>query len=554
MKERIGIFLCECGPNIAEKIDLDKVKEALEHLPNVVIVARHKLFCSLQGKEFLKESIKENNLTRFVIAACSPKQHELTFMIVAEDAGMNPHLFQMANIREQCAWIIEDKDEATKKAILYIKAAYKRVIYHESLDKKEIVANPDVLVIGGGIAGIEASLALAGPDRKVYLIEKTESLGGKIKEFDEVFISFKNGQSIIDERLERIEKEDNIETRLQAEVIDVKGFLGNFIVIVKTGDSEEKIQVGAIIVAIGFELINLSQLKGYGSLDCDDIYTGLEFEKMKKEGKITTKSGSVPKSVGIIHCIGRNEVGYCSGVCCLSSIKFSKYIQDKLPGTNIFEFYRDLTLPDKAYQKFYENIENKGVNFIQADDIKIANEKGLKIKYNKNKSTQPVDMIILSPAYVPAKDSNSLAEMLRIPRDDSGFFTEEHPKLAPVNTSAEGIFIIGCAQGPKSIKDSISQAHAAAGKILASIIPGKKLEPEVRISYINEAFCIGCQKCLNTCNYGAIYFDNLKFISIVNEVLCHGCGNCIASCNSSAIQLKHFKDIQMHQEIIEILR
>lgn len=555
MVEKIGVYVCECGPNIADNVDIDKVMETISSLPGVEVVERHKLLCSQNGKKFLKESIQEHGLTRIVVAACSPKQHEVTFMKVCEEAGINPYLFQLTNIREQCAWIITDKELATERAIRYIRAALRRVPFHRDLAKKEIETNPDILVIGGGIAGMEVSLLLAGGDRKIYLIEKTDVLGGKVKELYKLLPRMESSLDIISQKIQEVEQSEDIKVYTKSEVEEVLGFLGNFVVKVKIGENKElELRVGAIVVATGFSMLDLKQLPRYGYGQYDNVYTALEFEKMNIDGKILLKDGKPPKSIGIIHCVGREERGYCSGVCCMYCLKFANYIKSKLPDADVSEFYQELSIPGKAHQKFYEDTKAKGVNFIRYDEVEVM-DKGIKYKTEKGeKKTSSVDMVVLAPAIEPSGDTGKLAEMLRVSQGDGGFFQEEHPKLAPVSTSMEGIFIAGCAQGPKNIPESIVQAQAVAGRILSSLIPGKKLELEVKTSEISEALCIGCQTCLEVCTYGAIYFDEMKRVSVVNEVLCRGCGNCVGSCPSGAASVKHSTTTQLHQEVVEALR
>jgi heterodisulfide reductase subunit A len=561
MERKIGVYVCECGPNIAEKIDIDKVVEAISSNKDVAVVEKFKLLCSVDGKKFLEEEIKKNSLTHLVVAACSPKDHEKTFMEVSETAGLNPYLFQMANIREQCAWITDDKDEATKKAIRLIRAAIGRVRYHSSLDKKEIDSNPDVLVIGGGIAGIEASLHLASPQRKVYLIEKSSELGGLVKNFEKNFLSMKPLSEIISKKIEKINTNEYIKVLTNSQLEELVGFFGNFEIKVKRVDSEDEnvqFNVGAVVVAVGSTIYDPKNIPEYGYKKLENVITSLEFEKMNNSGKISLKNGKAPNSVAIIYCVGRKDKGYCSEICCMYSIKFGRYLTDKIPSVKVTNLYSDLCVPGKTNQEFYEQTKGKNVVFIRFTDVKISKSKDqLDVEYkdeNGKKANLVVDMVILSPAIEPAVDASKIAEITGISQGDMGFFKEEHEKINPISTSAEGIYIVGSAQGPKNISETLIQSEASAGKILSSLVPGRKIEPEVKTSQISEAFCIGCKTCLSVCSFGAITYDEARRISMVNEVICRGCGNCVAACPSGAASIKHFKFKQLYQEIQEALK
>ncbi|KYK22314.1 pyridine nucleotide-disulfide oxidoreductase [Thermoplasmatales archaeon SM1-50] len=560
MNRKIGVYICECGPNIAEKIDIDKVIEAVTSLNDIVTVERYKLLCSEAGKNYLTEQIKKHSLTHLVVAACSPRDHQLTFMEVCENAKINPYLFQLANIREQCAWVTDNKEEATKKAIRLTKAAIARVRCHSPLEKKEIESNPDILIIGGGIAGIEASLQLAHSNRKIYLVEKNSFLGGLIKNFEKKYPEMQPCSASILQKIETIKKISNIKIFTDSEVQEILGFFGNFEVKVKNKKEKdiESFNVGAVVFATGSSLFDINKNPQYGYGKFDNVLTSLEFEQMNLSKKIVLKNNKTPKSVAIIYCVGRTDKGYCSEICCMYSIKFVRYLKDNIPDIKIVNFYSDLCIPGKSHQKFYEQTQGENIDFIRAENIDIT-KKGeqLNISYDdetNRKKNCIVDMVILSPALEPSVDAAKLAEFTGVPLGDGDFFAEEHEKLNPVSTSTQGVFIAGCAQGPKSISDTIIQAEAVTGKILSSLIPGKKIEPEVKVSQISESFCIGCKTCLDICSYGAITFDEMNKISVVNEVICRGCGNCVAACPSGAITLKHFTFNQIYEELKEAVQ
>jgi len=425
--------------------------------------------------------------------------------------------------------------------------------------------SPDVLVIGGGIAGIRATKVLASPDRKVYLVEKSSSLGGKVKGFDKLFTKMESGSALIERELSGVEEDENVELFTDSEVEQILGFFGNFEIKVvnKTTSEEREFNVGAVVLATGFDLMDLRAVPQYGYGKIEDVYTSLEFEEMNVPngptgGKILLKNGRSPGSVAIVHCVGREEKGYCSKVCCMYSLKFARMLKDKLPEVKVSQLYSDLCVPGKAYQKFYEETKGLGVEFVHTEKTNVAqNGKGITVKYETKSDSRgdlAVDMVILVPAMKLTDDTNRFAEMLGIPVDNEGFLAQEHQQLAPVASSVEGVFVVGCAQGPKNVSESIVQSEAAAGKILSTLVPGRKLELEVKTSEISETFCTGCKTCISVCPYSAISFDDSRMIAVVNEALCHGCGVCAAACPSGAARVKNFAFKQIYQEVEALLK
>lgn len=557
----IGVYVCECGPNIKDRIDIDKVIEKISSTEDIKIIKRFPLLCSNDGKTFLEEEIKKEGITHLVVAACSPKDHELTFMGVCTRAGINPYLLQMINIREQCAWTTSDREEATHKAIKAIRAGIGRVARHDPLVSKEVEITPDVLVIGGGPAGLEAALSLAGKNREVYLVEKEESLGGKSKHLHQLLPHQGTSPDLILNKIAAVEENPAITVITSSEVTDIRGFLGNFEVTITGNDgtsSSRDLKAGAIVVATGFELFDIQKTERYGRGKLKNVLTSLEFEAKMKSGEIALENGETPGSVALIHCAGRKESGYCSKTCCLYLLRAASFIKDQLPETEVLEFASDLCLPHKDDQDFFEEAKKKGVRFLRPEDeVALSDKDGrVEIAYTTGgkRETQTADMVVLAPAMIPSPSTRGLADKLNIPLDESGFFKEVHELLNPVATPVEGVYIVGCASGPKNIPESLIQSQAAAAKIFASLIPGQTIKTEARVCEVRAEFCTGCQTCLTVCFYGAISFDEFKGVSVVNEAICRGCASCVGSCPSGAIRAKHFMDGQIYREVVEALR
>jgi heterodisulfide reductase subunit A len=554
---RIGLFLCECGPNIAEAIDLDHIAQAIEKDATVSKIERHKLLCSEEGKKFLAASITTNKFDRIVIAACSPKQHETTFMGVLSNHNINPYLMQIVNIREQCAWVTPDKKAATQKALTSIRAAIHRVKYHEELEKKEIECNPAVIIIGGGIAGMEAALRTAHNNRQVYLLSE-DVLGKTIKNQRLLAPTMQPAQELLDKKIEALKENAHIEIYEHCTIDEILGFFGNFVARVRTSDNKPHIlKVGAIVLALDgqpYVPVETDNL-GYGTID--DVYTAAEFEAQLSEN-IITKSMIAPKSIAIIHCSGREQLGYCSKMCCVNSMKIAQIFKKRLGNIKITQFYKNLCVPDARSEKYYQDTKAQGIAFVRYHDISVAmvqNHLAVTVKSSSNEDkTYPVDMVILSTGSIPSPQVKRFSQMFNIPLDEYGFCKEEHTILEPISTVTEGVYIISGMYGPGDLYDSISQAGAAAGKILSSLVPGKRLVLEAKTSKVSETMCMGCGICVEVCAYGAAQLDETKRISIVNEVLCRGCGNCAAACPSGAALHRHFTNRQIFQEMNQIVK
>jgi len=651
-KVKIGVYICHCGSNIAGTVDTKEVAEFASRLPSVVMAKDYMYMCSDPGQNMIKEDIKRLGLNRVVVASCSPTLHEHTFRQAVQDAGLNPYLFEMANIREHCSWITEDSADATEKAKALVSAAVRRVYYQEPLEVREVPVTPAVLVVGGGIAGIQAALEIANSGNKVYLVERDPSIGGHMAQFDKTFPTLDCASCIFTPLLSEVGQHPNIELMTYSEVEEVSGYIGNFKARIRkkaryvdedkcTGcgtcvekcpwradsefdeglikrkaiytpfpqavpnvpvidtehcayflkgtcracekfceanaiDFEQKdktveVEVGGVIVATGYDAFDPSVIPYYGYGRYDNVITALQFERMCNAsgptvGKIMLKDGSEPKSVAIIHCVGsrdKNYHEYCSRVCCMYSLKYSHLIKEKIEGAEVYQFYIDMRCFGKGYEEFYERVCNEGVNLIRGKVAEVTDravsedEKGKLVLVAEDSLLGamirvPVDMVILSVALEPRADAEAVARLFNISRSADGFFLERHPKLDPVATSTGGVFVVGCAQGPKDIPDVVAQASAAAARALAMITKGK-VEIEAATAEINEELCSGCKICSLLCPFSAISFDEEKQVSRVNEALCKGCGVCVASCPSGAITGKHFTTEQIMAEIEGVL-
>ncbi len=565
---RIGIYVCWCGTNIAKMVDVEAVAMEVEKMENVAIARNYKYMCSDPGQELIINDIKEHKLDRVVVAACSPRIHEITFRKAIENAGLNPYLFEMANIREQVSWVHTDRESATKKALDLVRGAITRVGYHEPLDKLSVEINPATLIIGGGVAGLSASVQIADAGKKVYLLEKSSSLGGVVVNLDLSYPNLDSVAQYLHPLIDKVQNHQNIEVFLNTTADEVFGYIGNFETKIKMGtDAEKELKFGHVIVATGLKPFDPSRMDNYGYGNHIDVITSLELEAMLKKGAVRTKKGEVPKNIAIIHCVGSRNKNYhefCSRVCCSTALKFAIQLKAAFPDSSIYDLYADMRTYAKGCEELYTKTSSKDIMFLMfAKDnlpvIKKASQKDkceMIIEMHEMLSGEdieiPADMVVLMTAMESHEEAKEVAHAVGISMCGNGFYIEKHPKLDPVATTTDGVFIAGTCQGPRDIKESVSQAEAAAARILAVIEKGR-VDIEVTTAKINEEMCCGCQTCVNVCPYSAISYDEEKNVSIVNEVLCKGCGTCASACPTGAIRSCHFTDKQIISQIEGVL-
>jgi len=571
---KIGVYICNCGTNIAKVVDCDAVVESATSLPGVAVARPYKYMCSNPGQEMIVQDIKELGLNRVVVAACSPRMHEPTFRKALQTAGINPYFLEMANIREQCSWVHEDGAQATEKAKSLARAAVLRVAQHEPLERRSVDMCKNLLVIGAGISGMTAALDLADAGSKVYLVDRADQLGGNVARIDLTAPYLDSARDMMTERMTRVVEHPNIEALLDSEVESVSGFVGNFQTTIVSKPADGKSQptkvthdVGSVIVCTGYREFDAGRITHYGYGKLPNVITSFEFEKMLRTGRVETKEGKAPQYVAIVHCVGSRNMEfhpYCSRVCCMTALKYAHEVKSAVPGAYVSDIYIDMHAFGKGHEDFYRRSSEVKTLFLMyaKNDYPVIRKAGPKddcemlIEVNETLSHEtieiPADLVILMVGMEAREDSGEVARLVNISRDKDGWFIESHPKLDPVATTTDGIYIAGGCQFPKDIPDTVAQARAAAARIMGRIAKGR-LEIDAVYAEVDEDFCSGCRMCNELCPYSAIEYDEEKKRSNVISALCKACGACVAACPSGAIKARHFTDEQIFAEIEGVL-
>ncbi len=554
---RVGVFICHCGLNIAGTVDVEEVVKYASTLPDVVVAKDYMYMCSSAGLDMIKEAIREHKLNRVVVAACTPRTHEPLFRQTCAEAGLNPYLFEMANIREHCSWVhMHEKKMATEKAKDIVRMTVAKARLLRPQEDIVVSVEPKALVIGGGVSGMTAALSLARQGFKVYLVEKEPELGGLLRKLNKIYPAFRDASELLSELVKAVESEENIEVLTSTRVEHVKGFVGNFTVKLRRASGEElELFVGTIIVATGAVEYEPKGLYGYGELE--GVITQLQLEERLRKGEL-----GEPEAVVFILCAGAREAegprSYCSRICCITALKNAVLIKEERPETDIYVLYRDIQTPGIEYEELYHLARELGVRFVRyrpEKPPKVSAEGGrLKVSvfctFLGRELLIPCDLVVLSAPLVQHEDGRGLSRLLKVPLSQDGFFLEAHPKLRPVEFASDGIFLCGAAHFPKPIGECVAQARAAAGK--AAILMGaRQLRTEAITAVVDEARCIGCGLCVELCPFGAPILEGRK--ARIREAVCKGCGTCAASCPRNAISMRHFTDEQIEAQIKALL-
>jgi len=551
---RIGVYICHCGFNIAGTVDVDQVTEYAGKLPGVAVARHYTYMCSEPGQGLIKQDCQDQKLKQVVVASCSPRMHEPTFRKAAQEGGVNPGRVEMANIREQCSWVHKESHAATEKAKALVASAVAKAAYLEALEEREVGVTPGVVIIGGGVSGLVAALDVADAGYPAYIVEKSDRLGGRVADLDRTFPELEPVSDWLPSVIERVQSHPNIAVFLNARVEKVEGYVGNFRV--KVSERPVPFNVGAMIVATGYDVFDPKRKPEFGYGRYPQVMTTLEMERKLAEGDLTV-NGKTPKDIVFIKCVGSRDVQlgnpYCSRVCCMVSAKQARLLKERLPDSRVTVFYMDVRTFGKRGEEFYDEVRNAGVLYRRGNVAEIYRKGGrvavrVEDTFLRRTLEHEADLVVLAVGMEAREDVTDIAKLLKLPRSADGFFLEAHPKLRPVDTAVDGVFLAGCCQGPKDIPDTIAQAKAAASSSLILLIRGK-VPVESATAVSDPELCAACGMCADVCPFGAPSIDPVWNVSVVNAVLCKGCGTCAAMCPSKAIRLQHFTPEQILAQV-----
>lgn len=567
MIKKIGVYVCHCGSNISDVIDVDRTLEALAGIEGVHILKQTMFACSDSAQKEIIEDIRKNELEGLVVASCSTKLHVPTFRNVARRAGLNPYLYVHVNIREQGSWAHSDQPgPATDKAIRMIRSAITRVQFARELDPIMIDAENTVAIVGAGIAGMRTALGLAALGTKVYLLERESFTGGKVLLWGRLTDSDRTGKEIADQLHDELERKKNVDILTGVEVAAVNGCVGDFTLNLNINDKQKQIHAGAVVLATGFDPYRPEQGEfGYGMHPSVVTLDELRIE-MNKNGGNLSRNGRPVRQAAFIYCVGSCQVEgdnkYCSRICCTTTLDTALQLRKANPGIRCIHLYRQMRSYGKQ-ELLYEEACRKGDLFLKFDDddppdVAIESRQiSIKIRdlltVGMELEIRP-DLLVLVNGMVPSEGYQRVAEIFKAPVGRDRFFNEVHPKLRPVETVIDGIFLAGACQGPKNIAESVKSGMSAASKAHA-LLREEKIELDPTIAYIDPSRCEWCGLCAGVCPFDAIQKEqyNGKLIAVVIPASCKGCGMCNPVCPVDAIDLVGYTNQEIEGMIASII-
>ena len=558
-KERIGVYICHCGGNISDYVDVAQIRNLVKSEDGVVVAKNVMFACADSNQKEMVKDVTEENLDAIVVASCSPKLHLHTFRNVAQRAGINPYNYTQVNIREQCSWAHSDTPaEASVKAAGLILAGINKVANSEALENIEVSSTRAAVIIGAGVSGMRAAIALAKMGNQVYLIEKESKLGGHVVKWGKLFVTGQTGIEIISRLEHEIRSNSNITVFTSAEVEKVSGSIGNFFVEVSAGTEKLNLKAGAILVATGFNDYQPAEGE-FGFRKFPQVITLPDFRELVDSSKDTlVYNNRKIRSIAYIYCVGmrqtKGEHRYCSRVCCTTAIHSSIQVHEKFRNMTVYHIYRDIRTYGKQ-EILYEQSSKLGDIFLKYEEKNppVIEQFGTKLNIRvkdeltrKQEIELDTDLVVLVTGMVPGNDSSEISGKLKIPVGNDKFFNEIHPKLRPVETVIDGVFLGGSCQGPKNITESVQSALSAAVKI-NSITKNPTLKLEPVIARINYEACTWCGKCAEVCEYDAIHQLEMygKVVASVNGSVCKGCGICAPICPIDAIDIAQYSNAEI---------